>query len=124
MNGARFTKEFVRSLQEVVPSGFHVVESGGDIEISRDNDLGRSGVHAREIVRSVGNVPLFVQGLETALSDIQDYIAERTGEPWPGKHMLPLGHAQVTDDTIFLWYGDGDDPVLRLEPLHLDTEEK
>ena len=52
------------------------------------------------------------------LSTAQDFVAELTGEPWPGSAKdLPLPDVQVLDAEVQLWYGQRESPTLVVGPI-------
>jgi hypothetical protein len=54
------------------------------------------------------------------MSNIQDWIADATSDPWPGIRSQPNPNARVQDQTLHIWFGDADGQVLSLRPLDLD----
>jgi hypothetical protein len=61
------------------------------------------------------------------LSDLQDYVAEESGEPWPwttaqssGRRIpMPEPWASVREGELLLGFGDRDEPALALRPIPL-----
>jgi hypothetical protein len=56
---------------------------------------------------------------ERALECASEVILEETNAPWPALERDRLARAEVTDETVRLWYGDGDSPFLELIPIPL-----
>ena len=62
-----------------------------------------------------------------ALSEVQDFVAETTGEPWPtlqGARVksladaLPDANVKHEGRSFRVMYGPEDSPVLEFEPIH------
>jgi len=103
-----------------VPSGFAVHAVDTELVVMRDGEeLGVSG--APGIMETVEAIQHPAENLETAvrasLSGVQDYIADETTEPWPGITSQPNADARLVGDTIEMWFGDEQDPVMRLRPM-------
>ncbi|MBA2323347.1 MAG: hypothetical protein H0V92_04770 [Pseudonocardiales bacterium] len=84
--------------------------------------LGSTGMAA--LVEDSENLDHRPENLETAaravLSGVQDWIADTTTQPWPGAGgQMPNPDARVRSDAIEMWFGDDDQPVLRLRPIRL-----
>ena len=83
-----------------------------------ESDLQEKG---RAILETVEALREPRENLETAvratLSGVQDYIADATTEPWPGiGGQQPNPDARVHEETVSMWFGAEDAPVLRLPP--------
>lgn len=52
-------------------------------------------------------------------NSVQDYIAEDIAEPWPGITSQPNADARLLGGMIEMWFGDEQDPALRLRPMSL-----
>lgn len=52
-------------------------------------------------------------------NSVQDYIAEDIAEPWPGITSQPNADARLLGGMIEMWFGDEQDPALRLRPISL-----
>jgi hypothetical protein len=121
----RFTAILASRLAAIVPAGFHVEAGDGMLWYSAAR-LGnsRSGTHVRSNFGVYGEadednlVGLAVQ----AFDELQDYVSEGTGDPWPGTTRQPRPHAEIRQSRLHLWYGDPDDPggvALSCEPIPL-----
>ena len=118
----KFAAELAIRLNEVVPDGFTVVAEDENVVLRHNGKVvGSTGM--AEIVESSENLDHLPQNMETGaraiLSNVQDWIADTTTEPWPGKRSLPNPDAQVTGERLEAWFGDQDNPVLKLRPLDL-----
>lgn len=120
----RFAAELAERLAEVVPAGFAVDASDVTVVLRHDGAMVGSTDMA-ELVEDSENLHLLPDNLETAaraiLSNVQDWIADTTTEPWPGDHSLPNPDAHVIGDRLEMWFGDRDNAVLTLRPLDLAT---
>ena len=112
-----------RRLNGVTPAGITVQAQGSDLAVLQGGQIvGVSGAPA--ILETVEALREPRANLETAvraaLSGVQDYIADVTAEPWPGTGgSQPTPDARVESDTVSMWFGDEDAPVLRLPSLRL-----
>jgi hypothetical protein len=112
-----------RRLNEVAPARITVRSQGPDVAVLHDGQLvGISGAPA--ILETVEALREPRENLETAvratLSGVQDYIADVTTEPWPGTGgQQPNPDARVHAETVSMWFGAEDAPVLRLPPIDL-----
>ena len=112
-----------RRLNDVAPAGITVQAQGSDLAVLQDGRIvGVSGAPA--ILETVEALQEPRANLETAvraaLSGVQDYVADVTAEPWPGTGgRQPNPDARVQSDTLSMWFGDEDAPVLRLPSLRL-----
>jgi hypothetical protein len=120
----RFASAVAARLQSVVPDRFAVRAQGSAVSVYDQGHWGDWGqsliadIVAEEDGRSI------VERVETAARAIvnfaQDAVMESTREPWPGG---PPGGAtptaQVVGEQLHVWFGDEDNPVLRLEPIEL-----
>lgn len=61
-----------------------------------------------------------VRASELVLNDLQDFVTEATTEPWPGSGGPPRPGTRLTGRFIELWFGDHDNPAVRLRSLALD----
>lgn len=109
-------------LNPVVPPGFAVHAIDADLVVLHNGEtMGASG--APSIMETVEALREPRENLETAvrasLSGVQDLIADASTEPWPGTRIQPNPDARVEDDTVTMWFGDEDDPVLTLPPIRI-----
>lgn len=118
----RFAAELADRLNEVVPTGFAVTAEDVTVELRRGDQFVGSTDMA-ELVEDSENLDDLPANLETAaraiMSNIQDWIADATSDPWPGIRSQPNPNARVQDQTLHIWFGDADGQVLSLRPLDL-----
>lgn len=114
-------------LAEVVPRGFSVTAEGAAVLVHRSGVLVGSS-HAAGILDEVGedDPPNRVGGIAAAvLGGIQDEISEALTEPWPAcEGKMVNADARQTGNTVAMWFGDEEAPVLRLRPLILSRVER
>lgn len=117
-----FAAELAIRLNEVAPDGFTVIADNVSV-VLRHNGGFVGSTDMAELIEDSENLDLLPENLETAaravLSNVQDWIADTTTEPWPGERSLPNPDAHVTGDRLEMWWGDQDNPVLKLRPLDL-----
>jgi hypothetical protein len=119
-------------LAAIVPAGFHIDARDGQLWYSYsadegplgDYDFGSAATFVGEYFSEYGDTDeeRTVAVASGALHQLQDYVAEATTDPWPGRTSMPYPFAQVRDGVLHMWYGgpDIDSPVfLALEPLPL-----
>ena len=114
----------IAALEPALPDGFHAkfeADNGGIAFFQPDvphawvvaglQPLVEQPRDERELVARV-----CLSVLDTA----QDFVAEFTGDPWPGSaHDLPLPDVEVRDAEVCLWYGERESPTLVLETIQL-----
>ena len=118
----RFAGILADRLSAIVPAGFGVRASDGMLWYSCGvAGAGRAGSHVRENFGVYGQtdedniVGLSVQ----VLDELEDYIDEATGDPWPGTTSQPSPRARISGAELHLWYGDDDAVVLACDPIGL-----
>jgi hypothetical protein len=58
--------------------------------------------------------------VRSTLSGVQDAISRARALPWPGEtSAMPQPDARVADGALQAWFGEENNPVLRLEPIPL-----
>jgi hypothetical protein len=118
-----FAAELATRLNEVVPDGFTVIAEHENVVLRHNGEVIGSTSMA-DLVESSENLDHLPENLETAaraiLSNVQDWIADTSYEPWPGTQSQPNPGAQFSDGILAMWFGDQENPVLSLAPLGLD----
>jgi hypothetical protein len=100
--------------QRVVPTGFIVVSSDAGPRRIYGPDHWLWAIEAFGKTPGDEEIERTVPGIA---SEIQDFIAEETATPWPGEKQMPTPSAAVRDAVLEVWYGDENDPILRLDPI-------
>jgi len=127
VDGDQLARELAERFQRIVPEGFHVWEHDGMPRYSADPSVSVYGVGtAGSFIAENLNCGDTMEErtawcAENALGELQDFVAEKTTEPWPGERTLPLPHAKVTEGKLHLWFGDESTPVLVCEPIDIAT---
>jgi hypothetical protein len=117
----RFAEVLAGRLTAIVPPGFRVQAGDGMLWYSSAASAGRAGSHVRENFGVYGEtdednaVGLAVQ----VLDELEDYVGEATGDPWPGTTRQPRPHGEIRGERLHLWYDDGGTIVRALEPIEL-----
>ena len=106
MDPAYFANKLADALAEIVPSPFRVYEDQGMVFIEGGSYRAASDV--AEIIDEPGDVMQHVQSVaSSALSLIQDYIAEETATSWPAADSeLPVPDVHVAPDKVLLSFKD------------------
>lgn len=118
----RLTDALAECLTEIVPAGFRVIADNGMLWYSEAQQSGRTGSYIRENFGRYGEseaenvIGVSVQ----ALSEVQDYISEVTGLPWPGKSSQPSPHGSIENSQLRLWYGEASQPLLSCANISLN----
>lgn len=116
----QFASELATRLAEVIPAGFTVAADDVSVRLAHNGQVIGSTDMA-ELVEDSENFDDLPANLESAaraiLSNVQDWIADTTAEPWPGERGLPDADAAVTDSILAMWWGARDNAVLALRPL-------
>jgi hypothetical protein len=108
-------------LNRILPEGFTAVDAqgifalidpGGDLIVGKP--LGWM-MSAEDSTRQLAAV------VERALCDVQDGVSVVLTIPWPAvAHGQPMPHAAVLEGVLEMWFGDQQQPFLRLEPIPLE----
>jgi hypothetical protein len=124
VDASRLALELAERMREVVPEDITILVDGDVLWFGSLSGPGRAGSHAcRWLHKGPGaDEDLLVEACRLALDDLQDFVDEATTEPWPrsGRAKVPPAGASVEGNQVLLWYGDRDDPVLRLGPLPIE----
>jgi hypothetical protein len=117
-----FAAELAIRLNEVVPEGFTVTAERENVVLRHGAEVVGSTDMA-ELVESSENLDHLPGNFETAaraiMSNVQDWIADTTYEPWPGTRSQPNPNARAQGHQLDMWFGDDDDRVLILRPLDI-----
>jgi len=124
----QLAEELAERMREVVPSGIDVRAGKGMLWFKdflwsafHEQSPPISGSYACHVLNMEGDLDnRLVEACSHALDDLQDFVDENTGEPWPGQTTVPSPGACIQGSDVLLWYGNIDKPVLRLRPLRLD----
>ena len=109
----------------IVPSGFQVSAENGMLRYSSISTTGRgSSISGSYIAGNFGNGDTEADRItwcaEEVLGQLQDFVDEKSAEPWPGERTVPPAHAAVRGSRLHLWFGDADSPVLECEPIDIE----
>lgn len=122
MNATQLCKSLAPRLQKAVPSGFNVTcNNKDDLVFFADGYPGRSGAYVAQFFGALPGDPadLLVEACTYILSALQDYVAELSTDPWPGKRSMPVPGCRLASDKIYLWYGEEGMPLLVIDPIPL-----
>lgn len=124
----RIEELLAQRFDAIVPEGFHVffADAGPRPEIApgmlrfgfEGNPgypwFGGSGFRITESLNHGDTMEQrFAWCAERALEALQNYVDEKSREPWPGQR----------DGMLHMWFGDADNPVLECEPIDLSLLE-
>jgi hypothetical protein len=128
----QFINELTDRLSVIAPKGFRVTTGDGLIWYSTNEGdnfsskaetqgARRSGTYIRANFGVYGpsEEDNFIGAAVQALSELQDFVSEATGEPWPGTTAQPEPHARIDRHQLYLWYGNSADPILACRPIPL-----
>ena len=121
MDAVQLAQELARRMRDVVPPGISVIVEGDMLRFLSDSDPGTSGSYACQWMYSGTGLEqdLVREACWHALDDLQDFVDEKTTEPWPGLRTPPKACARIEDGSVILWFGDPEKPDLVLESLPL-----
>ena len=117
----RFAAALAARLNAVVPRGLSVRAEGSAVSVY---DPVLSGGSAGADIFGKGDRRSIAELVETAawaiMNSIQDVVMESTREQWPmGAARAADPGVRVVGDRLHLWFGDEENPVLRLESVDL-----
>jgi len=95
----RFALLLADRLAAMVPAGLHVEAVDGMLWYS---GAGHSGTHVRDNFGVHGGDNITSTAVQ-ALDELQDYVSEATGDPWPGTRRQPRPHAEIRGAALHLW---------------------
>jgi hypothetical protein len=113
MNAERLAILIAYRLSRIVPEGFDITSSGGMTWYSCRSH-GKSGTHVQANIGVYGYTDeenAIGIGIQ-ALGELQDYVSEATGSPWPGMSRQPVPRGQIRGSSLYLWYDDAGSTVL------------
>lgn len=119
----QLAEALVAALEPALPSGFQArveAEAGGIAFLRSDVPAAWVVVGVQTLLEQPGDErELLSLVCWSVLSTAQDFVAESTGEPWPGSGKnLPSPGVQVLDAQVRLWYGQRESPTLVVGPIH------
>lgn len=120
----KLAAQLAERLNEVAPDGFTVTAEDIAVVVSHNGEfVGASEAPAIletvEGIRDPGEA--IVTAAAAVISGVQDFIADTSAEPWPGTRDQPDPDVRRTGDQLEMWFGDEDNPVLKLRALDLTT---
>lgn len=121
MDGTQLNLRLLHSVAKVLPSEFRVLSTESGVQISvigRPDILVLSGDSM--LSYAGGSLDRLSQSLETQLGNLQDFVAEHTGIPWPGTSVMPKPRVTAENGHISISYFDGDVSVLKLDAINVD----
>jgi hypothetical protein len=121
VNVEKFLELLAGSLDAVAPGSYRVISDGDMLW------WGTSGTYARQAYEAYLerlDEPIIYDEVISAVAfkamdELQDYVTENTGEPWPGHRTVPAPHAVVENGVLLMWFGDRSQPALSLNPIEL-----
>ena len=122
MNSETLARELGDRMNEVLPPGIRISAEGDMLVFRSDFDTGTSGSYACQwLHQGTGILAERVrEACRRAFSDLQDFVDEKTTEPWPGRRTPPNPNARIENGSVIIWFGDEQDPDLVMPPLLLD----
>jgi len=119
----QLAEALIVALEPALPAGFHAkleVDDGGIAFFQPDVPHAWVVAGVQPLLEQPGDErELVARVCLSVLDTAQDFVAEFTGEPWPGSARdLPLPGVEVRDAEVSLWYGQRDSPTLVLGPIH------
>ncbi len=122
-NWQPFVAALSRTIQICLPPEVSLFEDGQRLVMTAPDEVRASDLGRILDESSVDPVDRAVDAARHALADVQDFVVRASACPWPGHGVAEPG-ARALNSLIYLWYGDEDFPVLRLEPIPYSTEER
>ena len=123
MTSTDFARALVASLTPALPPGFAARVEGDIIRLETPDGLGASTSFAY-LDPEEANAEDYADAAWNVLSMAQDVVSETATEPWPaaiGPGLdLPDPGTRVEGQTVHLYFGTEEQPVLTLAPIQLD----
>jgi len=117
---ASFARELAAALAASLPEGFTASAEGALVTIEPPDGAGVTTALDIE-PDEIGDLDVYADAAEGVLSLAQDVVCESLDATWPSNGRsavdLPIPGARVEGDTLHLWYGDEDAPVLELRAV-------
>jgi hypothetical protein len=124
MESEALAQELCYRMREVVPRGIRASVEGDMLVFRSDFDAGSSGSYACQwLYEGTGHQSERVRvACWHAFRDLQDFVDEKTAEPWPGLETPPTPYARIQGDSVIIWFGDSQVPDLAIRSLQLDGQ--
>jgi hypothetical protein len=125
INVTRLTEALAERLRRVAPPGMQVRVVSGLIVMRLTGAAWDGVADPGAVATAPTTTPLETIRLaaSNALNDFHDYICEILREPWPARHVttgVANPHVELQGNTVRMWFGDRNAPVLVLEDLQTD----
>jgi hypothetical protein len=122
MDGERLAVELASRMHEAVPVGLSVGADADMLWFLIEGKRCGGSYACRWPKNGQDSVEdLTIRACELALNDLQDFVTEKTAEPWPATEGRPPRPVVcLVGRAIEMWFGSRDHPVARLRPLALD----
>jgi hypothetical protein len=122
INAHRLADTVARRLSPTIPAPLSVQARAGSVEVLWDREL-----LGATVVESLVNQGLSVEvearlAADAILSNVQDLLVRSLSNMWPDpgpSHQLPIAGTKVSDDMLYLWYGEERSPSLALPSIAL-----
>lgn len=124
--GRKLATALVSRLAKIVPQAVSILADDAQIALVRGNEILAKADLEAMLDQSGDARDLVVTALTSALSTIQDFVAEELTVPWPAAGSgrsaptLPLPDVSMDSMQVRLWFGDEGFPVLELQPIPLE----
>jgi hypothetical protein len=123
MDGTRLAMALRDRLAEVLPAGFSITSVGSQLWLDTPDGLGNSA-WAGAVDEDPTNTDLYCGAVWSVLSSVQDGVTRTLRQVWPllndaRRYEMAMPGARVVGDTLTLWYGHEDAPVISFRPIKL-----
>jgi hypothetical protein len=110
------TAALVEAIVPHLPDGIRMVPTEGGAHVRADGQRGEMIFSAEPaLAYAEGDPGRLAHALAVLLSELQDYVAEATAEPWPGHAVLPQVGTKIDDGLASIEFIEGGQPVLTLQ---------
>ena len=122
MTPTTFARELVARLESILPGGF-AIRADGDTILLDPPDHILASTSLSHIDPDDHEPEDYASAAWNVLSMAQDVVNETSGDPWPAglgpETDLAEPGTRADGQTIHLWFGAEDQPVLRLPAIEL-----
>jgi hypothetical protein len=119
----RFATAIAERLNRVVPSGFRVRAQGARVQLYFGSTIRGGSDNAILVAEQDGRTvaELVECAARGILNDVQTHVMEMLREQWPLGDQRQAGNpgARVQGDSVSMWFGDEQRPLVVLGPLEL-----
>ena len=120
---AQFARALAERLRPILPTGFAIAAEDDIVKVEAPDGFGASASMAH-LDPADAEPQDYADAAWNVLSMVQDVVSESSPDPWPAAIGATADVAEpgtyLESGRVELYFGDEEQPVLRLDPIPLD----